>query len=175
MKVWKRKENCVDRCSGSRDNYSCCCIVPFPSAHTCSFLESFLQIADIERKKHLRPCSRELCGIRWHQLEMLFCCFTCLLRGDHLVKKKTRIHIIFHFAWKEAWPEDLIHQWQLMAWLLVRDVERLGLNNWWWRQLEKMYVDGHLIMGTEGEGIVPHVISHKHIATAKDTFKHVLN
>lgn len=29
--------------------------------------------------------------------------------------KHQAIYKLFHFAWKEAWPKDLTHGWQLMA------------------------------------------------------------
>lgn len=38
-----------------------------------------------------------------------------------------------------------------------------------------MYVDGYLVMSAEWDGIVSHLISHKNIATAKETFKNQLN
>lgn len=37
--------------------------------------------------------------------------------------------------------------------------------------LEKMYVDGLLVICTEWDAIVSHVISHKNIATVEEAFK----
>lgn len=50
------------------------------------------------KKKYLRPCYRELSRISWHQLEMIFCCFTCPLKGDHLVKGKIRRYIYIYIS-----------------------------------------------------------------------------
>lgn len=89
-------------------------------------------------------------------------------------EEKNQNIYIYPFAWKETWTKDLIHWWQLIAWLLVSNLERVELNNWWWRCLKKTYVDGPLVMGTEWDGIVSYAISHKNMATAEETFKNKL-